>query len=393
MQPRAVHFGAGKIGRGFLGQLYCESGYTTTFVDVVDTVVDALNARGSYTIRLVEEDTAEVRVTGVSAIHGGDLEAVADALATADIASAAVGVRVLPHVAKPVALGIEKRFAREDAPPLNIILCENLVGAGPHFRSLVAEHLPEALHGRLTEEVGFVEASIGRMVPDLPAEDAAADPLLVAVEPYCELPVDREAFRGAVPEIAHLKAIDNFGSYVEQKLFVHNMTHAATAYLGYRRGHEYVWQAIRDPAVREIVEGAAGESCEALARKHGRDREELTAHYHDLIWRYHNRALGDPVDRVGGDPMRKLGPEDRLVGAMKCCLDQDVTPEHIAIATAFAIEYDNKEDPSAVRLGEIRAARGMAGVLEEVCGLAPGHPAHQLVLAASENLTADAWRT
>jgi len=385
----AVHFGAGKIGRGFLGQLYHESGYAITFIDVVDAVVAALNARRAYPVRLVEETTEELTITDVAAIDGRDVAAVAEALAGADIASTAVGVRALPHLARPVAEGVLRRFADPDAAPLNLVICENLVGAGALFRGLVAEHLPAAQHGLLDTHVGFVDASIGRMVPDLATEDA--DPLLVCVEPYCELPVNAEAFRGPIPDIAHMKAIGNFDSYVEQKLFVHNMSHAATAYLGHLRGHEYVWQAIGDPVVEAAVAGAAEESCQALVNKHGRDLAELRAHYRDLMRRYRNRALGDPVSRVGGDPLRKLGPNDRLVGALRCCTEQGVDAPHIALAVAAALIYRCEGDPSAVELQRLRSSLGVEGVLREVCGLAADSTEARLVREAVPRLAASPW--
>ncbi len=389
MAKVAVHFGAGKIGRGFLGQLYHESGYAITFVDVMAEVVEALNARGAYPVRLVDEQVKELTVTNVSAVDGRDGDAVAEALAGADIASTAVGVRALPHLARPVAGGIVRRFEQANALPLNIIVCENLVGAAGQFRAMVAEHLPGKQQDLLETRVGFVDASIGRMVPDLVSENE--DPLLVCVEPYCELPVNGEAFRGAIPEIAHMKAITNFDSYVEQKLFVHNMSHAATAYLGHLRGHAYIWQAIEDPAVAEVVAGAAEESCRALAAKHGRDLEELRAHYRDLMRRYRNRALGDPVSRVGGDPLRKLGPKDRLTGALRCCVEQHVEAPHIALAIAAALEYRAPEDAGAVELQRMRAATGVEGVLREVCGLAPDSPEARQVRAAMPLLASPPW--
>lgn len=386
MNKKAVHFGAGNIGRGFLGQLYFESGFSTTFVDVVDAVVTELQRRKTYPIRIVEEVTESVIVEHVTAVNGKDLEAVGQALAEADIASTAVGVNVLPHIAPAIARGVEKRFASPNTAPLNFIVCENLIHAGPFLREKVKEHLNPALHARFDEETGFVEASIGRMVPVMTEAQKAEDPLLVCVEPYCELPVDALGFKGAVPEIAHMKPMPNFGAYVERKLFVHNLSHATTAYLGYLRGHEFIWQAIRDGAVRTEVEAATAESCRALAAKHGLALADLDAHRADLIRRYHNRALGDQVARVARDPLRKLSPNDRLIGSAAMCLAQGILPEHVTFAVAAAIRYDHPDDPAAQSLQHIRRERGMDGVLSEVCQLAPGDPLARLVKEAAERL-------
>ena len=393
MSKRAVHFGAGNIGRGFLGQLYFESGYDTTFVDVVDSVVAELTRRGSYPIRIVEEQCETVVVERVSAVNGRDLDAVGRALAAADIVSTAVGVNVLPHIAPAIARGIELRFAEASAAPLNIIVCENLIEAGPFLREKVRAHLAPGWHGALDAQVGFVEASIGRMVPVMTEAQRAEDPLLVCVEPYCDLPVDANGFVGPVPEIAHMKAMANFGAYVERKLFVHNLSHATTAYLGYLRGHEYIWQAIRDAAVRVEVEAAATESCRGLAKKHGMDLAPLEAHRDDLVRRYHNRALGDQVARVARDPLRKLGPKDRLIGAGCMCLEQGIPPEHIAFAVAAAIRYDSQDDPAAQTIHQILLDKGMEGVLWKICGLAADSPLVEFVVQGDERLHREGWKT
>ncbi|MFO7775684.1 MAG: mannitol-1-phosphate 5-dehydrogenase, partial [Candidatus Hydrogenedentota bacterium] len=141
-KPKAVHFGAGSIGRGFLGQLYYESGYHTVFVDVVDTVVRALNERGEYPIRITDEESYTITVRDVSGINATDTEAVAEAVSEAEIVSTAVGVDALPRVAPALAGGITKRFADPDAPPLDVIICENLLNAGAFLRDEVRALTP-----------------------------------------------------------------------------------------------------------------------------------------------------------------------------------------------------------------------------------------------------------
>ena len=386
----AVHFGAGNIGRGFLGQLYFESGYRTVFVDVMEPVVDALRARNSYPIDIVDEQPERIVVEHVDAVNGRDLDAVAEVIAEADIASTAVGVNALPYIVPALAKGLQRRFEQGGAP-LDIIVCENLIHAGSFLREKVRAQLPESCHAALDAQVGFVEASIGRMVPVMTAAHRAADPLLVCVEAYCELPVDRDAFRGPIPEIAHLKPIPNFGAYVERKLFVHNMSHAATAYLGRLHGHEYIWQAIRDEQVREMVAAATAESCEALARRRGLDRHELEAHRLDLERRYRNKALADQVERVARDPVRKLGPEDRIIGAAKQCVEAGVDPRYISLIAAAAMHYENPDDPGAVRVRELYRSGGTSAVLKEIGKIDAGSPIIAWVADGEEQLRREGW--
>ena len=370
MDKCAVHFGAGSIGRGFLGQLYFESGFNTVFIDVMEDVVDALNERGSYPVDIVSEDGVErIMVENVSAVNGRDKETAANTLAEAAIASTAVGLNALPHIVPVIARAIELRFAKEDAHPLDILLCENVKNGEAYMRELVKQQLAPEYHAVLDEKVGFIEASIGRMVPVMTPEQRAADPLLVCVEPYCELPVDAAGFKGEIPPINHLKPTGNFVGYVERKLFVHNLTHATTAYLGYRKGYTYIYEAIRDKEIRAMVEGAGRESCKALVKKRGLDATELEEHLNDLISRYHNTALADQIARVARDPLRKLGRTDRLIGAACLCVEQEIKPEHIAVAAAAAILYDAPDDPTVPQVQEMLNRGGVDAILREISGI------------------------
>ncbi|MFA6243732.1 MAG: mannitol-1-phosphate 5-dehydrogenase [Candidatus Hydrogenedentales bacterium] len=388
---KAVQFGAGNIGRGFLGQLFFESGYTTTFVDVVAELVQALNARKSYPLRIVDDRTYTNTIENVSAVNGTDIDEVAARLAEADFAATAVGVPVMGKIAPLIAAGVERRFANAGASPLNIILCENMIEAGPFMREQVRGHLSPAFHDALDTKVGFVEASIGRMVPVMTDAIKAEDPLLVCVEEYSELPVDAAGFKGPIPALKNMKPLANFGAYVERKLFVHNAGHAVTAYLGYHRGHETIADAIRDEVVRAEVDATLHETCSALVAKHGLDPKALAAHAADLIRRFGNRALGDQVSRVAKDPIRKLGPRDRLIGSAAMCLTQGVEPRHVAFAAAAAIRYDHPDDAAAQSVQRTFRERGLQGVLQDVCGLAEDSPIAALIQAGMQRLSSEGW--
>lgn len=387
MNKIAVHFGAGSIGRGFLGQLYFESGYNTVFIDVMADVVAALNARGAYPVEIVSESgNQRIEVKNVSAVDGRDKEHAAQTLARAAVASTAVGLNALPYIAPVIARAIELRFADATALPLDIMLCENVKNGEAYMRGLVREHLAPEYQMFIDKKVGFIEASIGRMVPVMTPEQRAIDPLLVCVEPYCELPVDAAGFKGIIPPINHLKPTDNFVAYVERKLFVHNLTHATTAYLGYRKGYSYIYEAIRDEEIRRMVEGAGKESCTALAKKRGLDAGELAAHVDDLIFRYHNTALADQIARVARDPLRKLGRDDRLIGAARLCVEQGVEPKHIAIATAAAILYDADDDPTVPKVREILQRGGVGAVLSEISNIEPDKQPGLMIVDACHKL-------
>ena len=366
---KAVQFGAGNIGRGFTGQLFSESGFEVVFVEVVPEVVRLLNERRSYPIRMACEEPWTVTVSNVRAVSGLDVPAVAKEIETADLMCTAVGVNVLPKIAPTLAAGIEARAKAGVEAPVNVIICENLQHMAAFLRGEVKKYLPEEYHAYLDEKVGFVESVVGRMVPVMTEEQKREDPLLVVVEPYKHLPVSKAGIKGEWPEIAGIEPQDKFQGYVDRKLYTHNAGHATAAYFGYLKGYEYVYQAVQDPRINAAVRAVLAETGEALISKHGFSPEEHQAHIDDLISRFGNVALADQVSRVGGDPLRKLGPEDRLVGGAKLALEYGIFPKNVCKAIAAALRFDPPGDPTAPKVQELVRTLGVAGALREISKL------------------------
>lgn len=337
---KAVMYGAGNIGRGFIGQLLSLSGYSVSFVDVNKTVISALNEKGEYPVDILYGDRSEEQIVkNVYGVDGNDINAVAEAIAEADVMATAVGVNVLKFIAAPIAAGLKKRWECEDKKPLNIIICENLIGADMYLKGLISENLNDEEKKKLDEKVGFVEASIGRMVPVQTPEMQNGNPLRVCVERYNKLPLDSAAVKGERPEIKNAVWFTPFQYYIERKLFIHNMGHAMTAYLGRLCGYEYIWQAIENPYIELLVSKAMTQSALALSARHGVKPAEVYDHVLDLLQRFRNRQLGDTVQRVGNDLKRKLAKNDRLVGALNMCREQDVSCDYIKIGIAAALSF------------------------------------------------------
>lgn len=371
---KLVQFGAGNIGRSFIGQLFGRAGWEVVFVDVDRCIVDALNARGRYTVEVRDRRPETLVVEHVRGVDGRDLGRVAREIAGADLVGTAVGKNALPHIMEPLARGLERRIAG-GRRPIDIIIAENVHGAAELFHRSLQELLPPSFPLDL---VGLVETSIGKMVPIMTREDREKDPLLVYAEAYNTLIVDRKGFRGPVPRVPGLDPRDNIRAYVDRKLFIHNMGHAVMAYTGhlFAEGCRYIWEAAEDRSIRGVAERAMDESGRALAAGYPGEftNASMQEHISDLLDRFANRALGDTIYRVGRDLYRKLGPEDRLVGSMKMCAEQGVRPAHIALGTACALFFrepgENGELYERDRdFHREEMPRGVDHVLEKVCGL------------------------
>jgi mannitol-1-phosphate 5-dehydrogenase len=361
---KAVMYGGGNIGRGFIGMLFSNSGYEVTFVDVAEAVVQELQEKGEYPLRYVTSQGYEdVLIKPVTAVNGNDMDSVARAIAECDIMATAVGVRILKYIIPNLVAGLRRRWA-EKKGPLNIIICENLMDANKVLEGMLKEQLTEEECEIFDEQVGLVEASIGRMVPVQTEEMKDGEPLRVCVEQYGFLPVDQSAFKGEVPHIKNMIPFEPFDFFIKRKLYIHNMGHATCAYLGDILGLNYICQAIDQNEIYIIVRNAMEESAMALSAKYDVPLEDIMKHISDLLYRFTNAALKDTCKRVGGDPGRKLSPQDRLIGSANLALHQGIIPAYIAIGAAAAVHrYIEETD------GMEQGIEQAEGVLADVCEL------------------------
>jgi len=373
---KAVMYGGGNIGRGFIGMLFSNSGYKVTFVDVAEAVVQELQEKGEYPLRYVtNQGYQDLLVKPVTAVNGNDTDSAAEAIAECDIMAIAVGVRILKHIIPNLVAGIRRRWAKKKGP-LNIIICENLMDANKVLEAMLKEQFTKEEGQIFDEQVGLVEASIGRMVPVQTEEMKDGEPLRVCVEQYGFLPVDQSAFKGEVPEIKNMIPFEPFDFFIKRKLYIHNMGHAACAYLGDILGLDYIYQAIDQDEIYIIVRNAMEESAAALSAKYHVPLEDIMKHISDLLYRFTNAALKDTCKRVGGDPGRKLSPQDRLIGSAGLALCQDIVPVYIAIGAAAAVRRYIEETEGAEQ--NIEYAQN---VLIEVSGLEKGEKLMELILS------------
>lgn len=378
---KLVQFGAGNIGRSFIGQLFSRAGYEVVFVDVVPEVVALLNERRRYRVEVKDERPETIWVENVRAVDGRNVEEVVAELATADIAGTAVGPAALPHLFPVIASALERR-RKLGAGPLDIILCENLRSAAATVRAGVARLLPADFP--LDENLGLVETSIGKMVPIMTAAQRAEDPLAVYAEAYNTLICDALGFRGPIPNVPGLDPKRNMRAYVDRKSFIHNLGHAVAAYVGHVRDRRmvYLWEAIGRPDVQAVTRAAMWESARALICEYPDEfnEESQGAHIEDLIRRFANRALGDTIFRVGRDVPRKLSPEDRLIGALRLDLRHGVPAPNtllgIAAAMHFrAVDEEGRMHPPDAQFVAEWVPQGPEAILVNLCGLNPRVPA------------------
>ncbi|WP_424767847.1 mannitol-1-phosphate 5-dehydrogenase [Paenibacillus sp. sgz302251] len=372
---KALHFGAGNIGRGFIGLLLSQSGYEVIFSDVNKSLIAELQQRGEYTVTLASDADEQLLVTDVTAIDGTNMDAVASAVAEADLVTTAVGVNILKHIAAGIARGIEKRIAN-GAGQLHIIACENAIGGSTQLKEHVYGHLDEAAKAKASEVIAFPDAAVDRIVPIQHHED----PLAVTVEPFYEWVVDASAMFEGYRPVEGVHYVENLLPYIERKLFTVNTGHCAAAYLGSLKGYETIQQAMADDSIVNEVKATLKETGAVLVIRYGFDKTEHDKYIEKIIGRFRNDHLTDEVTRVGRSPIRKLSPNDRLVKPALQAHELEIEPKQLAKVMAAALVFANSDDPESVELGQSIRDKGVGQTVTDITSIPEGHPVYNLIL-------------
>ncbi|MEJ6123750.1 mannitol-1-phosphate 5-dehydrogenase [Vibrio sp. 2-Bac 85] len=361
---KSIHFGAGNIGRGFIGKLLADAGIKVTFADVDEKVINLLNTLNTYNVKVVGAECKTEVVSGVNAINSTSEELVA-LISETDLITTAVGPNVLVIIANKIAQGLALRFDAKNEQFLNIIACENMIRGTTFLKAEVYKHLDEKYHEQAERLVGFVDSAVDRIVP--PSE--SDDPLEVTVESFSEWIVDEQQFRGEIPVIEGMQKTDNLMAFIERKLFTLNTGHIMTAYLGALAGHETVKDAIDDDAICSQVKQAMQESGEVLINRYGFERDAHNAYIDKIIGRFANPYLHDEIDRVGRQPIRKLGENDRLVKPLLGTIEYATANDMLLKGIAAAFKYKNSDDPQAIELQASLEEIGFIATLSKYTGL------------------------
>lgn len=370
---KAVHFGAGNIGRGFVGLLLREGGYEVVFSDVADALVDAINAVDSYTVHEAGPGGTDHTVTGFRAVNSRtDPAVVAEEVASADVVTTAVGPTVLKFVAPSIVAGLALRSP--DAAPLQVMACENAIGATDLLRREVATAAGADADTLLARAV-FANTAVDRIVPAQP-EGSGVD---VTVEPYFEWAIESGPFGASLPSIPGAHFVDDLAPYIERKLFTVNTGHAATAYFGARAGIERISDALADPDIAASVSAALEETSAVLVAEHGLDPADLAAYRATILDRFRNPALIDTVQRVGRQPLRKISRNERFVGPAAMAAERGLPTEALVAAVSAALEFDDPADEQSVELQQLLRTEDPAGFTTRTTGLDPEHPLFPLI--------------
>jgi mannitol-1-phosphate 5-dehydrogenase len=389
---KAIVFGAGKIARGFIGHLLYLNHVHTVFVDVNPSVVALLNNRQTYQVHVMGNPEKSGAIGNFHAITLDDIESIARYWSKADIAFISVGGKNLPALAKVLAQAFEIRSSRWGInQPVNMITCENWHQPAAMLRSEIRNHLSMDVQPIFDHWAGIAESVVLRSGVEPTQEMLQQDPLCVRVSNHWELPVDGQSLKGKPPRLEGITYLNDFSGFLERKFYTYNAANATVSYLGYLKGHVLLYDAATDPEIVEILEGVYMETSQAIVRKYGILIVEQEAFARSSRNKLQDPAITDYVERNARDPIRKLGPQDRLIGPARLVQAWYGNPEFLALTIAAALYYDHPDDPSAIKLRELREEKGEEYILQSICQLDGEDRLHQLILEKVHALRNKGW--
>lgn len=376
---KVIHFGAGNIGRGFIGALFSQSGYHVTFVDIAEDVIKKLNERGHYKVKTAADPEETIEIDHVSGLNNMTQENdVIKAIGDATYITTAIGPNILPRIAPLIAKGLAERVIKNDKK-IYVIACENQISATDILKEHIYQAVDEGTKNKMEGRVHFFNSAVDRIVP---IQDNKGS-LDVLVEDYYEWIVETSE---NIPQVEGMTTVSDLAPFIERKLFTVNTGHAVTAYFGFLGGKETIDQALQDATIYKMVKETIEETGAYLVTRYGLNAAEHVTYIEKILGRFQNAYLNDNVTRVGRSPLRKLGPEDRLIKPAREAEKLGLSYTNLAKGIAACLLFDVKEDPESVELQKMIQENGAPYVLETVSKLAANDDVTKAVIQQYQGL-------
>lgn len=360
---KAVHFGAGNIGRGFIGEILAKNDFSMIFIDVNETVIRQLQEKKSYTIAYADESEKKIEIEHVTGINNATHpQSVIEAIKTADIITIAIGPNILPKIAELIAQGIQARESENVQAPLDIIACENMIGGSSFLKNKVEEYITNANY--LETFIGFPNAAVDRIVPI----QSHNDPLFVQVEPFCEWVIETKDLKSSIC-LSGVNYVENLEPYIERKLFSVNTGHATVAYTGAFERYQTIDAAMQDPLVVVQLRSVLEETGNLLIKKWGFNQKEHQQYIDKIVQRFKNKYISDTITRVARTPIRKLGNNERFIQPILELESQNDNPVFLYQTVGMIFNYYDQEDEQSQTLQQLIKKNNLEEVIKKVTSI------------------------
>ncbi len=280
-----------------------------------------------------------------------------------------------------LAKGLRRRHDA-DLPGLTLLSCDNLADNGRQLARLMGDYL--AIHDAgllhwFETACACPSTMVDRIVPATTDEDRRAvademdgvwDAAAVVTEPFSQWVIE-DRFAGSRPlwEGVGAQLVEDVRPYETAKLRMLNGAHSALAYLGLRRGYDFVHQAVADPELRLLIERLM--RVEAATSFEAAPGQDLEVYADALLARFGNPALNHRLAQIAMDGSQKI--PQRWLETLAAHQKEGRTCS--AILTAIGawlvhVRGDNGpvDDPLAPALASAWAESGSIGIATAVFG-------------------------
>ncbi|QFQ32719.1 mannitol-1-phosphate 5-dehydrogenase [Buchnera aphidicola (Aphis fabae)] len=364
---KVLHFGAGNIGRGFIGKTMLQSGVNLTFSDVNQNLIDALNYYKKYKVKLVGYNYE--RIIDVNNFQAVDLNNpdILNIISNVNLITTAIGSCSLNKIGLILAKGIILKIKLKSTIPLNIIACENKIQASSYLKGIVFKQIPIKYHKYLNEYIGFIDCSIDTIVPSTSSFEKNI--LSLIAENFQEWIVNKKQFKGTIPKIIDMIISNNLPSFIDRKILTLNTGHAITAYLGWIKKYIYIHESIKDQDIINIVKGAMKESGLTLIKKYNFNQKSHFAYIDKILTRFQNPFLLDKIERIARNPLQKLAKDERLIKPLLSAKKYNLSYYNLIKGIAAALYYRNKNDLESLKIDNLIKTLGIRKTLTQISNL------------------------
>ncbi len=374
-----VLIGAGKLGRGYLADLFGAAGYHLIFMEYSEALVKALNKQGYYTLFRSREDgtgTDVIKFEGYEAYcTETEYDKCVDILSKANTASIHTyqdGFEAIGHM---LGDAVKKRVAEKNNETLDVFISVNFLHPDQVLKNYMLERLSTKEEGKyIDEKVGLIQTLPYRGGYPSSPEMLAQDPLAVAASDYPELPVDQDAFRGPVPEGINFLMLNRMSDRLNCKIWTANVRGAVAAAIAKHKGYEFIEQSNEDEYIQKCSRLGHEEAVFGAMSKFGFTEEEFMRGARrdtraSAADEQKSKKTSDTVNRQLFGLKRKLGRTDRLAGPALAALEFGRVPFYLSKATALAFSFNNPEDPDSVEILSYVKEQGIEKAVEKYCEL------------------------
>lgn len=365
---KAVHFGAGKIGRGFIAELLHDTGYEIVFVDVNEAVNQELNQYHNYYLYVIEENYRRKEIDKVSSLSPvTQAEEVIKAVVDADLVTTAVLADNFSKIAKNLAEGLKERL-NAGKERINVIPCENAILCGDMLKKEIIK--TGMIEEEQLEQIAAIpNTAVDRMV--FGTNRDGRDGIEIGKDHELVIEKDKLADPKQKPIIG-AEYTDNLQKFLERKLYVINCGHAWSGYMAYLMGYKIIQDYFAKKTNVEMTRAVMKEVAALVEKKHGFSHEEMEDYVNFALNRFLTPGITDTVERISRAPIRKLGANDRLVGPASQCEKLGLPNELLLKGIAAAFLFDVKTDEQSVELLDYVKENGIEKAVSHFTGIKEG---------------------